>query len=57
MNLLRELADNVDEVRHGEVEDAMAPSELHDSIRLQQVIARVQHGCEALLVLVLNEVG
>ena len=51
------LANDVDEVGHGEIEDAVLPCQLHDGIGLQKVVACVRHGREALLVLGLNEVG
>jgi hypothetical protein len=55
-NLDGDLAESVDEERHGQVGDAVAPSRLKRDIRLDRVVAGVQGGREAVVEAVVNEV-
>jgi hypothetical protein len=55
--LLGLLAQEVDHVRHGEVVEAVAPRQLQDHIRADQVVAGVQHAHVALAVADIDELN
>mmetsp|Transcript_20370 Transcript_20370/g.72036 ORF Transcript_20370/g.72036 Transcript_20370/m.72036 type:complete len:1359 (-) Transcript_20370:1324-5400(-) len=51
------LAHVLDDERHHEVREAVAPGELERDIGLDEVVARVERGAEALLLVVVHEVA